>query len=95
MEASTTFYDWDDEQSKKVSLKRLLAWCKKNIPSKAKDICIKIDNNQEYHYETGELLSCYPNLELHWKQIVSNKNYDKDMKKYHKSIAKWKKQCQK
>ncbi len=86
IEGSATFYDFDFT-CKKVSLSHFLDWCKKAAPPKAKDMTLQIREDWEYN-------DCIVSLELQWKQLIPNRDYDREMKKYQKKLTKWKKQCQ-
>ena len=75
--------------SKKVSLEVFQDWCKETIPANAKDVTLELREDWEYD-------SCMTYLQLEWEEIITNPNYDKQMKKYEKTLSKWnKEQCQK
>lgn len=79
-------FDW---ASKKVSFDGFLAWAKEQIPRGADDVTLELVEHWEYD-------DVFTYLQIAWKQTEDNPNYDKQMKKYEKSLAKWKKeQCQK
>lgn len=83
------FHDWDYWHDNKVPFEDFTAWCTKNVPTGATDTSLKLNKSWEYD-------DCIVSLELHWKQMVPNPNYNKDLKKYEKKLVKWKKeQCQK
>lgn len=57
-----------DFTSKKVSLKYFQDWLKQNIPKGAKDICVELEEEPDYHYENGELLNINTSLVISWKR---------------------------
>lgn len=83
IESSANFWDWDFT-CKKVSLNHFLDWCKTTIPSKAKDVTIELE--EEWQYD-----DCIVSLKLSWKHVISDPSYEKEMIKYKKKLAKWKK----
>ena len=87
--AGQTF--WFDHASNKVSLQYFLDWIKDNVPKKARDVTISIE--EDFSYEDGSIISC--NIRVEWKVKVDNSRYVSQMKKYKKQLAKWKEQCQK
>jgi hypothetical protein len=88
IENSKIFYF--DFSSKKVSLKHFLDWIKKSLPKGSFDVTLELDEEPGYYDDEV----CYggpTNLVVGWKQIVINKNYDSDLKKYNKKLEKWNK----
>lgn len=74
VDGMATFYDWD-RFNKIVSLDVFLAWCKTSTPKGATDVSISVDESWEYD-------DCIVSLELLWKQVVPNPDYEREMKKY-------------
>lgn len=87
VDGMATFYNWD-RFNKSVPLDTFLAWCKTNTPKGATDVVINVDESWEYD-------DCIVSLELHWKQVVPNPDYEREMKKYDTKLKRWEKQCQK
>jgi len=83
-QTATYNFDW---VSKKVSWDGFLDWAKETIPAGAKDVTLELIEDWQYD-------DCITYLELSWDEIVTNPNYDKEMKKYERKLAKWKKECQ-
>lgn len=65
-----------------------LDWCKDTIPQGATNVVIGIDS--EFHDMDGSFSSSH--IELSWDEQVRNGNYNKELKKYEKQLAKWKEQ---
>lgn len=83
---STTYdFNW---VSKKVAIGNFLAWVKESTPANAKDVTLELVEEWEYD-------SCLTYLRLEWEEVIPNPHYEKDLKKYEKKLARWKKQCQK
>ena len=82
-ELSRDFYF--DHVSNKVSLDAFLAWIKETVPFGAIDITLSLD--EEYDYYDGGIASCQ--IQLGWKKIIDNPNYEKEIKKYNKKLSKW------
>ena len=82
-----TFYDWD-RYNKNIPLDAFLAWCKEKTPKGATNVSIRVDESWEYD-------DCIVSLELHWKQVVPNPDYERELKKYDTKLKRWKAQCQK
>lgn len=76
-----------DHVSSKVSIEYFLAWVKETTPPGAIDITLTLDEN--YDDYDGNLMDV--DLQLGWKTIIDNLFYDKEMQKYEKKLAKWKK----
>jgi hypothetical protein len=80
-----------DYVSNKVSLDHFLSWIKETIPSKAKNITIELGEEYGDYAEDG-IINHW--IQLNWNEMVRNINYEKQIKKYEKKLARWKK-CQK
>jgi hypothetical protein len=72
--------------SSKVSLISFLEWCKEVIPKGAMDVTIELKENQ-YEEDGDEVW-----IEIAWEKEIKNKDFDKELKKYKKQLAKWDKQ---
>ena len=73
-----------DYISKKVSWSSFFDWVCENIP-RGKDVTLEL---MEHKYEKdGDEVW----LDFSWTRKIKNKNFDKQMKKYEKELAKYKK----
>ena len=70
--------------SNKVSLFYFLDWVKESVPTNGSDICISLIDDY------NDVCGCYiQKLEISWKEIVDNVNYDKQLGKYKKQLKKY------
>ena len=68
--------------SKEISIDYFYSWIKENVPKDAVDVTLSLDQDCEF-------LSY---LSINWKQKINNINYDKEMIKYKKKLAKYNKE---
>lgn len=80
-------FDWT---CKKLSIGFFLDWVKKTTPANAKDVTLELKEDWDYYGN-----DVFVSLELAWDETIDNPDYEREMKKYEKKLARWKKQCQK
>jgi hypothetical protein len=89
--AKTARFDAFDFTCKKVSIKFFLDWLKKTTPRKAKDVTLELSEDMDYDYD-GNLSNIWTHIELGWKEVIDNPDYEREMKKYEKKLKKFKEQ---
>lgn len=80
----------DYSRLKILSLDKLQSFIEKHVPSSAKDVNLRLSKDEDFDWD-GNLVSCYPLLEVIWKEKVEDPNYDRKLNRYNKKLAQWEK----
>lgn len=84
------FYNYNDDGNLTVSLSEFMKWMKDNIPAKAKNILLGLDDDSYNEYNDFSD-NCTPVLRFSWTEMRLNPIYEKQLKTYERKLVKWEK----